>query len=68
MDQAIQPQYIQALKSQNNQDQDKTSFKQNKTPKCTCEIGKLKALGKNGLRGSMCDVCSERLFCAVISM
>ena len=30
--------------------------------KCTCEIGNLKALCKNSLRYSMCDVCSEKLF------
>jgi len=38
------------------------SFQSDKTNKCTCEIGNLKALGKNSLRYSMCDVCSEKLF------
>lgn len=32
-------------------------------PRCTCEIGKLKALGEKRLQDSICDVCSERLIC-----
>lgn len=49
MNQAIQTQSFQ-------------SDRCNKTNKCTCEIGNLKALGKNSLRYSICDVCSEKLF------
>ena len=33
-----------------------------KSNKCTCEIGKFKALGKKSFRYSMCDACSERIF------
>ena len=29
---------------------------------CTCEINRIKAIGKNSLRYSMCDICSEKLF------
>lgn len=29
---------------------------------CSCEVGNLNILGKNALRYSMCDTCSEKLF------
>ena len=37
-------------------------LKRTSSLECTCEINHIKAIGKNSLRYSMCDICSEKLF------
>ena len=37
-------------------------LKKRNSLECTCELNRIKAVGKKNLRYSMCDICSERLF------
>lgn len=45
-----------------NQNYPNKTSRKNSIEECTCEMGKLKAMGKKTLHYSMCDVCSEKLF------
>ena len=53
----IQPQHYQEYDGYNN------DYNNDKNRRCTCEMGKIKAKGKSSFCYSLCDVCSERLFC-----
>ena len=53
-----------------NQVQPQTSdykLKKRNSLECTCELNRIKAVGKKNLRYSMCDICSERLFSKIKS-